>query len=541
VTDRKQQVTDYQYDDLDRLSVVTFQDSSTTTYTYDAGDRLTQIADSINGTITRGYDNFDRLTSETTPQGSISYTYDADGRRATMTVAGQSQVTYGYDNAHRLTSITQGTSVVSISYDEADRRSTLTYPNGIVVTYGYDNANQLTDLVYTLNSNPLGDLTYTYDLAGQRISVGGSWARTGLPQTLTSAAYDAGNRLLTWGSQAFSYDPNGNLASDGPTSYVWDARNQLSTLSGATNASFQYDGTGRRRGKTINAATTNFLYDGPNFVQELLGTAPTANLLTGLGIDETFTRTDAAGARNLLIDALGSTLALTDASGSVQTQYAFEPFGGTVGSGAASGNSAQFTGRENDLTALFYYRARYYSPSFERFSAEDPVGPSGINANLYTYARVNPTGYVDPTGLWSVGIGLSGLAGGGLGITGSLTLTYVSNGDIGIQLTGGIEAVNGVTASVTGVAQLSNARSLGDLEGLFGQVGGSVGDGVVGGVDVFAGRGQDGAPVYGGSGGAGLGGKFPIPFPGETHGGVTDTKAWGCNVITWTCGGGRKH
>jgi hypothetical protein len=53
----------------------------------------------------------------------------------------------------------------------------------------------------------------------------------------------------------------------------------------------------------------------------------TANLLTGLSVDEIFTRTDSAGVRNFLTDALGSTVALTDSGG---TQYTYEPFGKTT-------------------------------------------------------------------------------------------------------------------------------------------------------------------------------------------------------------------
>src|SRR5262249_34057619 len=260
------------------------------TYTYDAGNRALQIADSSNGTVTRQCDLLDRLTQETTGQGVINYTYDADDRRTSMTVAGQSQVAYVYDDANRLTSITQGSSVVAFTYDEANRRHTVTLPNGIVATYSYDNANQLASLTYPLGQNVLGDLTYTYDGDGNRASVGGSWARTGLPP-FSSATYDA-NRLTTWSGQVFSYDLNGNLTSDGLTSYSWDARNQLTGLSGGTTASFAYDAFGRRRSKTISGTTTNLLYDGMNFVQELAGGGtPTGNLLTGIRIDEAFART----------------------------------------------------------------------------------------------------------------------------------------------------------------------------------------------------------------------------------------------------------
>jgi len=308
-------------------------------------------------------------------------------------------VSYAYDNANRLTSITQGTAVVSFTYDDANRRSTLTYPNGIVATYGYDNANQLTSLSYALGQTTLGDLTYTYDAAGQRTSVGGSWARTGLPSSLTSATYDAANRIASWSGTSFTYDPNGNLASDGLTSYTWNARNQLVGMSGGTSASFAYDGVERRRVKTINGSTTEFLYDGPNFVQELsAGGVPTANLVTGLKIDETFTRTDANGMTTLLTGSLGSTVSLADAAGSTQTTYTFEPFGATTATGQSSSNATQYTGREYDLTVLYYYRARYYAPNVGRFISEDPIGFAG-GTNLYAYVSDNPITFIDSLGL----------------------------------------------------------------------------------------------------------------------------------------------
>jgi YD repeat-containing protein len=102
---------------------------------------------------------------------------------------------------------------------------------------------------------------------------------------IQTAVYNANNQLTQWGSTPMSFDLNGNTLNDGTNSYSWDARNRLVSADG-TGASFAYDPLGRRVAKTILSATTNFLYDGANAVQEF-GTNPTTNLLTG-GVDERF-------------------------------------------------------------------------------------------------------------------------------------------------------------------------------------------------------------------------------------------------------------
>ena len=395
-TDRRGKIDGFTYDALNRRTFAGFGSSkkgweSTINYTYDAGSRLTQLVDSTAGTITRTYDNFDRLASETTPQGSISYAYDAAGRRTGMTVAGQQAVNYSYDNADRLSQISQLTTVVGFGYDVASRRTSLTLPNGITVSYGYDDASRLTSMTYQLGQTQLGNLTYTYDNAGRLLARGGTWARTNLPAAVASATYDAANELTNWGGTSMSYDANGNISSPAQhVTYTWNARNQLTSVPGAT---FQYDGFGRRQVR----GTTSFLYDGLNPVQELSGSTVTANTLAG-GLDEFFMRTDSGGARSLLADLLGSTLALTDNTGAVQTQYTYEPFGNTTFTGASSASPFQFTGRENDATGLYYYRARYYSPVFGRFISEDPIGFAGGSSDLYGYALSSPTNLRDPSG-----------------------------------------------------------------------------------------------------------------------------------------------
>jgi len=197
-----------------------------------------------------------------------------------------------------------------------------------------------------------------------------------------------------------TYDLNGNLTSDGTNTYAWSARNQLAGITGPTTASFVYDGAGRRRQNTIAGTATSFLYDGLNPVQEQQG-ATLANLLTGLGIDEFFTRTDTAGASYFLVDALGSTLALGDGTGTVQTEYTYEPFGVTTTTGAATANSFDYTGRESDGT-LKYYRARYHHPGRSRFISEDLLDVEAGNMNLYAYVGNSPIDTADPLGLFGI-------------------------------------------------------------------------------------------------------------------------------------------
>jgi RHS repeat-associated protein len=286
----------------------------------------------------------------------------------------------------------KGTSTLGFSYDTANRRSTLTLSNGVNMSYTYDNDSRVTGITYQFNANTLGNLTHTYDSLGRRTQVGGSFAQTGLPGSISSATYDAANELTNWNGTPISYDLNGNMLSDGANAFSWNARNQVATLN---SVSLQYDGFGRR---TKNLQNTSFLFDGANAVQELSGSTATANLISG-GIDEIFTRADSSGAYTPLKDALGSTIALVDASGNLATQYSYDPFGNTTFSGATNTNGFQYTGRENEGNGLYFYRNRYYSPVLGRFVNEDPLGFAGSGPNFYAYVFDSPTNLVDPFGL----------------------------------------------------------------------------------------------------------------------------------------------
>lgn len=115
-------------------------------------------------------------------------------------------------------------------------------------------------------------------------------------------------------------------------------------------------------------------------------------------------------------------VALSNGS-TIQTSYAYDPYGVTTSAGAATTNTYQFTARENDGTTagLMFYRARYYNPAWGRFESEDPIGVAG-EANLYRYTLEQATVRNDPFGFASGPINF------GPGYTGRLDPFNSANG-----------------------------------------------------------------------------------------------------------------
>ena len=303
-------------------------------------------------------------------------------------------------------SVLQGAARVTFAYDNANRRTAVNLPNGISTAYAWDGASQLSAITYRKGTTTVGSLTYTYDNAGRVSGRSGTLFQSVFPAAVTSATYDADNRLTQWaaasGTLNPTYDANGRQITDGGKGHgshtlTWDARGRLTAIA-ATPASFAYDAIGRRTTATIAGTATGYLYDGADIVQELSGATPSAGVLTGLAIDQRFSRTTGGATSTFLTDFLGSTVALTDSTGTVRTSYAYDPYGVTTQTGAANTSAYQYTDRENDgATGLYYYRARYYNPAFGRFVSEDPIGLAG-GVNLYAYAGEDPLGVIDPSG-----------------------------------------------------------------------------------------------------------------------------------------------
>ena len=439
ILDRRRQVTDFVYDPLDRPTSVSFgpeagpYDSFIFYGSYDGANRMTRASDSAAGApLGRRYDGTNNLrcesissaclcgattpaTCEATDPGVVTYAYDDAGRRTTMTVGGQPSVSYQYDLADRLIEVSTPvppavTARVTITPDTAGRRGVVTLPDGVTMTYGYDPSSRVSSLYYKkADGSVLGGLTYTRDATGSLRGVGGQWARTGLPTVVGTTSYDDANRLRQWGASTLTYDANGNVGTaTGGWAYVWNGRNQLVSLTGpALSASFGYDALGRRRTRIVNGTLTTYQSDGFN-VARTVTAGVTARLLEGVGLDEHFALIDQAGITSFLTDHLGSTIALADAAPTITAQYTYEPFGQATVSGTG-GTGLQFTGRENDGTGLYYYRARYYSPTWGRFISEDELDFGG-GTNLYTYALNSPPNYVDPLGHNAIVIGAGRIA-----------------------------------------------------------------------------------------------------------------------------------
>ena len=274
----------------------------------------------------------------------------------------------------------------------------MTLPNGVVATYAYDDASQLLGITYQQGSTTLGTLTYAYDLAGRISSRGGTLFQSVLPAAVTSATYDIASRMTARTAAGVTTSPiwdlNGSLTSDGLRSYTWDARNRLTAITGV--AAYAYDGLGRRQSSTLGAAPArSYLYDGFDVVQEQIASSPSANVLTGAGVDERLTRTPATGSNagttsTFLTDALGSTVALVTSAGTVQTSYGYDPYGATCTTGTASDSAYQYAGARTTSTGLYYNRARYYNPPGAGSSPKTPSDSLEASTDMHTQTGTPP-------------------------------------------------------------------------------------------------------------------------------------------------------
>ena len=436
------------FDVLGRVTEIR-DNTSAHAWRYDEAGRIIQVDTTTatgNHRLEYQYDTLDRVTQRTLSGTGIAqpepttYSWDLDNRLTGQVSrfgpegnVTEHRTAYTYDAASRLHSRSSQIVVGTTSEPSLTQR------------YHYDQVERLSRIEYVQNAGLPSEqlierIDYNFDARGQivqKTTLNNNG--TGAAETPMEATYDAANRMqtitlkpgedvATHKTYQLGYDANGNLISkvnaaniSERTTYSWDSQNRLTGLSQteasqSISASYQYDLYGRRISSTVQQGsnppqTVQYVYDGATLLGELRGGQLTHRLVGGLNLDENIARlamtpagiVDLARSRQMLTDAIHSTLAQTNAQGSgIANSYGYSPYGqsSTIGPDATN-NPSQYTGRENDAdTGLMFYRARYYDPVLKRFISEDPIGLAG-GMNVYAYVNGNPVSLNDPTGLVS--------------------------------------------------------------------------------------------------------------------------------------------
>ena len=276
----------------------------------------------------------------------------------------------------------------------------------------YDSLNRLRRVSETTTAGSTSwSQTYGYDQFGNR------WAYPPTGEGLTSSDvheptatsnfHASTNRLYIADSR---YDTAGNQKYYAPYTLDYDSenRNLRMTSTSSGSATFVYDGDGRRVKKIW--APYNALPITTYYIHNALGQLAM----------EYSTEPATPGTVYPFTDMLGSTRAVTDASGTTVECYDYLPFGRYLGaqdnsraiaqcfpnlSQPVTGRSPQkFTGKERDSeTNLDFFGARYMSAAQGRFTSVDPSMESVVlqspqTWNRYSYTLNNPLRYIDPTG-----------------------------------------------------------------------------------------------------------------------------------------------
>jgi len=435
------------YDHAGRTQYVDFSTGREDSFNYDPNDNVQTMDRSAAGAtahLSFLYDAMDRVVEQddaNSPNSqTVRYGYDPLGRVTSITYPGNLVLANSYDALGRLTNqVDWAGCQVNYTYDLADRMLSRTYPNGVVQTNAFDTAGRITSLSFSspspgpsTNAAIQMALTYAYDRNGNKIGGG----ETGTLDWPLPSLTDEGTQFTPAGrmvarqiqnnsavsnqtsSISYHYDSSGNMTNATGNGQSWtltyDEDNRTTTIDwrAGTNSQHvvnQYDALGRRFSKSVNGVTTGYVLSLAGGMERVLCHLDGANNVTAWyvhGPDLCY-RVDATnGLTCYHADAMANVIALTGSNATLVAQYAYTPYGRSLGSTNFSSqqvNPYLFVGSQGameELPGLYFMRARYYSADAGVFLSTDPVkkiGPSWT-PTAYNYASQNPFTKIDPTG-----------------------------------------------------------------------------------------------------------------------------------------------
>lgn len=334
---------DYTYDLTGNIKTATHTFDSQTftlTYAYDLAGNMTSITYPNGVKIDYAYDTFDRETKipgfveDTLIPTNPGITYYPDSSINSMVYNNGLNTTFEHDGLGRISWIKNNVMDYRYTYDGQDNVKTLS---------SYDAANnQIYNYSYEYNN--LGWLTYAtqtpnyysfqYDAAGNRTvqNINGKVTNYGYSTTDLNCLTSINNNAVTyngWGSMA-----NGNLI----YTYEYDNSNQLIVVKkkGRIVGKYYYNSEGKRYKKIDGDGTpllpTYYIYNGDTLLYEQTGNIGTSYVYLNDHLVGKNERTDNAGvitSHNYFYstDTLGSTRAVTDASGNLVGTVEYTPFG----------------------------------------------------------------------------------------------------------------------------------------------------------------------------------------------------------------------